>query len=85
MTSERQNHVDAYSYKTFDVIKNITASFPSRINFIALTSGCQKRNMMDVDKVFAQLTVGFFEIESTALADVTIRRIQDFLASGFLS
>ena len=43
-----------------------------RVYFIALANGCQRPDVMDVDEVLAQVSVGFSEIESAALTDGTM-------------
>lgn len=54
---------------------------PDRIYFIALANSFQGGNMVNVDEVFAQVSVGFFEIEPAALTDGTM--MSDTCFSGF--
>ena len=44
----------------------------NRVYFITLANGCQRPDVMDVDEVLAQVSVGFSEIESAALTDGTM-------------
>lgn len=41
-----------------------------RVYFIALANGCQWPDVVDVDEALAQVSVGFFEIESQPLQTV---------------
>lgn len=46
-------------------------NIPDRIYFIALANIFQGDDMMNVNEVFSQVSVGFFEIESATLTDGT--------------